>query len=541
MTSVPRPPLPLIRRSARSMSRRRRLSLASGMLAVALTAASCTTGGSSDVGGSGSSDKTFDVAVGIDLDTLDPPQMTTTTVANLVDYSVETLTKLAKNGQTVPGLATSWQLSGDNKTLTLQLRKGVKFQDGTPFNAKAVKFNLDRLLDPKVESPQRAPYESIASVQPVGESTVKLNLSHPDPALVAALSASSAGIISPKSINAPGNSYTNVTHPVGTGPYSFVSYQQGDSVHFKKFDGYWGPKPYYENVVFHIVPEAATRESLVLSGQDEMAVLPPVADLQQLQQGDDTNVLMAPSDRTIFMAFKTPGNTFDDPTVRQAINYAVNKQAIIKNVLFGAAEPMTAPVAPSVEGYCKVGSYPFDPKKAEAMLAKAGVKKVSITVGTPTGRYLQDKEATDAIAGNLRDVGLKVQIRTMDWASYLGAVDVPASQQPFDMHLLGWAPAFLDASQQMLQFRTDQAPPAGLATSMYSNKKVDALSNAANTEMNSQQRNADFCKAWKTVWNDAPWLFLWVQKYPIVYSSDVTGVSYLPNEKFNAVYAKPAS
>jgi len=540
MTS-PRPALPLTRRGSRSTSRRRRLSLASGMLAVALTAASCTTGGSSDVGGSGSSDKTFDVAVGIDLDTLDPPQMTTTTVANLVDYSVETLTKLAKNGQTVPGLATSWDLSGDDKTLTLQLRKGVKFQDGTPFDAKAVKFNLDRLLDPKVESPQRAPYESISSVDTIGDSTVKLNLSHPDPALVSALSASSAGIISPKSINAPGNSYTNVTHPVGTGPYSFVSYQQGDSVHFKKFDDYWGPKPYYENVVFHIVPEAATRESLVLSGQDEMAVLPPVADLQQLQQSDDTNVLMAPSDRTIFMAFKTPGDTFNDPTVRQAINYAVNKQAIIQNILFGAAEPMTAPVAPSVEGYCNVGSYPFDPKKAEAMLSKAGVKKVTITVGTPTGRYLQDKEATDAIAGNLRDVGLKVQIRTMDWASYLGAVDVPASQQPFDMHLLGWAPAFLDASQQMLQFRTDQAPPNGLATSLYSNKQVDALSNAANTEMNSQQRNADFCKAWKTIWNDAPWLFLWVQKYPIVYSSDVTGVSYLPNEKFNAVYAKPAS
>jgi peptide/nickel transport system substrate-binding protein len=252
-------------------------------------------------------------------------------------------------------------------------------------------------------------------------------------------------------------------------------------------------------------------------------------------------VLMAPSDRTIFMAFKTPGATFDDPTVRQAINYAVNKQAIIQNILFGAAEPMTAPVAPSIEGYCHVGSYPFDPKKAEKMLAQAGVTKVTITVGTPTGRYLQDKEATDAIAGNLRDVGLNVQIRTMDWASYLGAVDVPANQQPFDMHLLGWAPAFLDASQQMLQFRSDQAPPNGLATSLYSNKKVDALSNAASTELNAQQRQADYCQAWKTIWNDAPWLFLWVQKYPIVYSSDVTGVSYLPNEKFNAVYAKPAS
>jgi peptide/nickel transport system substrate-binding protein len=107
------------------------------------------------------------------------------------------------------------------------------------------------------------------------------------------------------------------------------------------------------------------------------------------------------------------------------------------------------------------------------------------------------------------------------------------------MHLLGWAPAFLDSSQQMLQFRTDQVPPNGLATSLYSNKKVDALSSSASTELDAQQRQQDYCQAWRTIWNDAPWLFLWVQKYPIVYSSDVTGVSYLPNEKFDAVYAEP--
>jgi peptide/nickel transport system substrate-binding protein len=490
------------------------------------------------VGASGS-DNTFDIAIGIDLDTVDPPQMTTTTVANVVDYSVETLTKLDKSGKTVPGLATSWDLSGDGKTMTLHLRKGVTFSDGTPFDADAVKFNLDRLLDPKVESPQRAPYTSISSVDTVDDSTVRLNLSHPDPALPSALSASTSGLISPKSVDQDGNSYKNIVHPVGTGPYEFVKYQQGDQVLFTKNADYWGKKPHYQKVVFHIVPEAATRESLVRAGQDDMAVLPPVADLQQLRQSADTDVLLAPSDRTIFIAMQTPNPALDNPQVRQALNYAVNKQAIIKNVLFGAAEPMTAPVAPSVDGYCNVGQYPYDPKKAKQMLADAGAGNLSLTLGTPTGRYLQDKEATDAIAGNLRDVGVDVQVRTMDWASYLEATDVPMKQQKFDAHVLGWAPAFLDSSQQMLQFRSDQIPPNGLATSLYSNKKVDALSNAATTELNAQKRRSDYCQAWKTVWKDAPWLFLWVQKYPIVYSSDVAGVSYLPNEKFNAVYAHP--
>lgn len=534
MTSVPRSS----RRSRRSMTRSRQLGLAGAALALSVTVASCTTGGSGDVGGT-SSDQTFDIAIGIDLDTLDPPQMTTTTVANVVDYSVETLTKLDKSGRTVPGLATSWNLSEDGRSMTLQLRDGVTFQDGTPFDAEAVKFNIDRLLDPKVESPQRAPYESIDSVDMVDDSTVRFNLSRPDPALPSALSASTSGLISPESVDKQGNSYTNIVHPVGTGPYSFVSYQQGDQVQFKRYDQYWGPKPHYQNVTFRIVPEAATRESLVLAGQADMAVLPPVADLEQLQQSDETDVLLAPSDRTIFIAFQTTGDKLDDPRVRQALNYAVNKQAIIDNILFGAAEQMTAPVAPSVDGYCQVGEYEYDPQKARQMLAEAGAQNLSVSLGTPTGRYLQDKEATDAISGNLREVGVDAQVRTMDWASYLAAVNVPESQQKFDMHVLGWAPAFLDSSQQMLQFRTDQNPPNGLASSLYSNEQVDQLSSSASTELNTQQRQADYCEAWKTIWNDAPWLFLWVQKYPIVYSSDVTGVSSLPNEKFDAVYAEP--
>jgi peptide/nickel transport system substrate-binding protein len=505
-----------------------------------VAAASCTTGGSSDVGGS-SSDPTFDIAIGIELDTLDPPQQTTTTVSNVIDYSVETLTELDRSGRTVPGLATSWEVSDGGRTMTLKLRQGVTFQDGAPFDAEAVKFNLDRLLDPKVESPQRAPYTSITGVEVVDDSTVRLNLSRPDPALPSALSATSSALVSPESVDKHGNSYQNIVHPVGTGPYTFVSYQQGDQVAFKKYDDYWGRKPHYERVVFRIVPEAATRESLVLAGQADMAVLPPVADLEQLRQGDDTDVLMAPSDRTIFIAFQTTSSKLDDPAVRQALNYAVNKQAIIENVLFGAAQAMNAPVAPSVDGHCPAGDYSYDPQKAKQMLAEAGAQNLSLTLGTPTGRYLQDKQATDAIAGNLRDVGVDVQVRTMDWASYLAGVNVPASQQTFDMHVLGWAPAFLDSSQQMLQFRSDQIPPNGLATSLYSSDRVDALSAAASTELDAQERQQDYCQAWQTIWDDAPWLFLWVQKYPIVYSSDVTGVSYLPNEKFDVVYAQPKS
>lgn len=520
----------------------RRTILGTFILVIALAASSCTTGRTGNVGAGGDSgDKTFDIAIGIDLDTLDPAQMTTTTVANVVDYSVETLTKLDKKGKTRPALAKSWDVSDDGRTVTFNLREGVTFQDGTQLNAEAVKFSLERLLDPKVEAPQRAPYETIEKVDAVDDMTIELQLGRPTPALPSALSATTSAIVSPESVNKEGNSYGNIVHPVGTGPYSFISYQKGDRVVFERNDDYWGPKPHYERVVFRIAPEAATRESMLRAGQAEMIMLPPVPDLEALQKAPDTDVLMAPSDRTIFLAMQTPKPPLDDPRVRQALNYAVNKEAIIENILFGGAEPMDAPVAPIIEGYCSVGSYEYNPKKAKQLLAEAGVRDLSVTLGTPTGRYLQDRQFADAIAGNLRDVGVDAQLRTMDWASYLSGINVPLKQQKFDMHVLGWAPSFPDASQQMLVFRSDQRPPNGLATAHYSNKKVDSLVARADQELDAEKRRQLYCDAWKIIWKEAPWIFLWVQKFPIAYSSDVTGISYLPNEKFDAVYARPAN
>jgi peptide/nickel transport system substrate-binding protein len=505
------------------------------LLTAVLLATSCTTGGGQP--GARNPDSTFDIAIGIDLDTVDPVQLTTTTVANVVDYSVETLTRLNKDSKIEPGLASSWNSSEDGRTLTMQLRPGVTFQDGTKFDAKAVKYSLDRLLDPEVKSPLRAAYSTIEKVDAVDDLTVRLNLSRPDPVLPAALSYTTAGIVSPASERKSGNSYKNIVHPVGTGPYSFKTFQKGNRATFERYDGYWGRKPQFRSVVFHIIPEAATRESLLRAGQAEMIVLPPVSDLTALHQSPDIDVLRAPGNRTIFVSLKTTKAPLDNPQVRQALNYAIDKRAMAGKVLFGAVDVMNAPMAASNTGYCPVGAYDYNPQKAKQLLDQAGVRNLSVTLGSPTGRYLQDKQAADAIAGNLRDVGVQAQVRTMDWASYLGAINVPANEQKFDMHVLGWAPSFPDASQQMLQFQTDQHPPAGLATSFYSNKKVDSLVKQAGAELDAQKRNQLYCEASKTVWNDAPWIFLWVQKYPIAYASDVKNISSLPNEKFDAIYA----
>jgi peptide/nickel transport system substrate-binding protein len=483
----------------------------------------------------------FSIAVGIDPDTFDPAGQTTTTVQNIVDYVVETLVTVDDEGTVGPRLAETFETSEDGLTVTLGLVEGAQFHDGTPFNAEAVTFNLERILDPALTVPLGSPYEVIQSVTAVDESTVEITLTRPSPGFLSALSVTTAAMISPASVETGGNTNLNYQNPVGTGPYTFDSYTAGETVTVQKFADYWGEEPHYDTVNFRIVPEAATRESLLLAGQVDMIILPPVSDIEALQNNDDVEVLLAPSDRTIFIALDNNDPVLSNPQVRQALNYAVDKQTIVESVLFGAAEVMDAPMAPSLFGYCETGSYDYDPDRARQLLAEAGAEGATLDLLTPSGRYVQDAQAAEAIAGYLREVGLTVNVTTSDFPSFLSRVNAPPSPETVDMHLLGWAPAYLDADFQMQMFRQATHPPAGLGTAFYTNPQVEEILAQADVEIDQDTREQLYCDASEIIWDDAPWIFLWTQSFPIVHSTDVEGIGSTPTEKFDAIYARPAS
>lgn len=522
-----------------------RIRLLAAFAALGVLVSACTVSDpeapSSGNGGKGGADAAFSIAVGIDPDTFDPAGQTTTTVQNMVDYMVETLTTVDDKGEVQGKLAETFKTSEDGLTVTLRLRKGVTFQDGTPFNADAVVFNLKRITSPDIKVPLGSPYKVISNVTALDENTVAITLTRPSPGFLSALSVTTAGMISPASVTANGNTNVKYQKPVGTGPYVFGEYIAGENFSVIRYADYWGKKPYYGTVNFRIVPEAATRESLLLSGQVDMIILPPVSDLKSLQSNKDVTTLVAPSDRTIFIAMNFQDPTLSNKQVRQALNYAVDKQAIVKNVLFGAGQVLDAPMAPSLFGYCKTGSYEYDPAKAKKMLADAGAAGAALDLLTPSGRYVQDAQAAEAIAGYLRDVGLTVNVSTSDFPSFLARVNAPNSENTVDMHLLGWAPAYLDADFQMQMFRKATHPPAGLATSFYTNPQVEQILAKADIELDQNVRAQLYCDASKIIWDDAPWIFLWTQSFPIVYSSDVTGIDSTPTEKFDAIYARPAS
>ncbi len=494
------------------------------------------------VAGVAMAQETFRIAIGVDADSLDPVQGTTTTIDNIVDYMAQTLMGIDETGALVPQLATEWSTSADGLTMDLTLREGVVFHDGTPLTADVVVWNFERLLDTAVNVPRRGPYAPIESAEAVDDLHVRLHLSQPAPYMPGALTQTTAAIISPASVDLDGNSYENITNLVGTGPYTFESRSFGERIVVSRFDDYWGELPFYEQVIFQVVPEATTRESLLLSGQVDMIILPPASDIPALEANPAVEVVFGPSNRTIFIVINTTKPGLDDPRVRQALNYAVDKQAIVDGILFGAADVMDAPMAESLFGYESMGTYEYDPDRARELLAEAGIEPGELVLDfmAPTGRYVQDFPAAQAIANYLSDVGVTANVRTMDWPTYVGTMTQPVDENETNLHLLGWAPAFMDASQQMLQFQQSQHPPAGLATSFYTNPEAEELIAQANATVDEAQRADLYAQASRVIWDDAPWIFLWVQRFPMVHASDVTNISGLPNEKFYALYAHPA-
>lgn len=518
------------------------------LVAVGLFAAAC--GGNSNGGSSASGAKhggTLTAAIGIDPDTLDPAAQTTTTSEQVVDMMAETLVGLDKDGKVVPLLATSWTAASDGMSYTFTLRSGVKFSDGTDFNAQAVKTSLDRLNSPDTFKAQPGVLKAIGSVDAVDATHVKITMKSQLAAFVQAMTQTTAAIISPASLNVAPNTPKQVQQPVGTGPYKFKERVNGDHITMVRNDSYWGTKPSYDSQVYKIVPDATSREALVKAGQADVIMLPPANDLPALRSNSDVKVIMGPSDRTIQIVINTqdPVNTaLQKPEVRQALNYAVDKNAIIKNVLFGAGQPLDAPMAKSLAGYCSTGSYNYDPAKAKQLLQANGAAGMSVRLYAPTGRYVQDFQVAQAVAGYLRDAGLKVDgPSTSDWPTYVAGIilTTPAKQaEKTDLHLLGWAPGYLDAGQQFEQFYSLRMAPHGLESSYYQNSTVDNLITKSDAEPNQATREQEQCQAAKQIWSDAPWIFLFNQSLPLVTTAKVTGVYGIPNEKFNTTWASPA-
>jgi peptide/nickel transport system substrate-binding protein len=487
------------------------------------------------------------LAIDQDPDTLDPAGQTNPTSSSIVEHIAETLVRLQPDGTIAPWLARKFTQSTDGKTWTFELRPDVEFHDGSQLDAEAAAMSLNRFLDPQLRVSMRAPFDNnlVANISAVDPMTLRVVLKDRSRLFLQKLAATELAIVSPAHARGFRDSFNE--DPIGTGPYRFKERRKGESVVLERFDRYWGKRAGYPAIQFRIVPEVATRESLLLANQVELIIQPPLSDLPSLRSNAGLKVVQTATARSTFIAMDLtlPGGTpLAIKKVRQALNYAVDRDGIIRNVLFGAATPLDAPMASTLVGYSRIGGYGYDLSHARQLLVEGGTPGLSLRMLYPTGRSQQEAVAAQlaqAVAGNLHDAGVEVELVGSDWATFLSTINVPEDKGIAHMHLFGWSPALLDASQQMTQFVRTQWPPAGLATSHYWNPKVDLLVSEGLREPDDQTRLNDYAEAQRIVWDDAPWIFLWSPGFLLVHSSRISGVTTLPTEKFSVASAEPSA
>ncbi len=475
------------------------------------------------------------IAIGAQPESLDPIQMASAPAATVGEHIHQPLIYMGADGTLKPSLVESWKASEDGLSWTLNLRKGVKFHDGTPFNAQAVKVNLDRFLDPDSKAPYRFLLSEITGIEAVDDHTVRLTMNRPFAPITAHLSHSFIGMLSPKSLEGlEKGKATDVI--VGTGPFKVAKWVRGEHIVLEANPDYWGGVPKIKKLTFKFVPEDAARVVMLETGEAHAIMRVPPMDAQRLDSNPNIDVVKASSVRVIYIGFNAQAEPFNNPKVRQAMNHAVDKEALIKTILGGVGEVSTAPVVPSVFGYTKAGPYEYNPEKAKKLLAEAGYPDgFKAVFHHPTGRYLMDSTIAEAVQAMVKEVGIELELQTMEWATYLGFVRKPVEEAQHKMYMLGWGCVTLDADYGLYALlHSSQWPMGGWNVSYYKNDKVDELLQTARVTPDRKDRDGMYKEAIQLIWNDAPWLYLHNEGQINAVRSNVKGLIHHPLENIFA-------
>jgi len=435
-----------------------------------------------------------------------------------------------------PALATDWTISDDGLTYTFNLREGVTFHDGTPFNAEAVKFNFDRMLDedhPYYDTgpfPLSFNFSAVDSVNVLDEHTVEFVLTEPFAPFLSNLAYPTGLIVSPQGVMDNVDDYGR--NPSGTGPYRFVEWQSNTRVVVEANPDYWDGAPALEAVVFRPITDANTRVAEMLSGGIDVMVEVPPDNVGQFEADSAFEVYEQAGPHVWYVMLNAQYGPFADKLVRQAANYAVNKDALVNDVLQGTATVSDSPIAPAFNwAYNEdLEPYPYDPDMAEQLLSEAGVDNPEVTFYVTEGGsgMLDPITMGTAIQADLEAVGFDVTIETYEWNTFLGIVN-PGLGEDVDMAEMAWMTNDPDVLP-FLTLRTNAWPDAGgFNSSYYSNAEVDELLEAARVETDIAARGDLYKQMQEIVYEDAPWIFVANWQQNAVTTEAVQGFSLQPS------------
>ncbi|WP_338722724.1 ABC transporter substrate-binding protein [Devosia sp. XK-2] len=435
-----------------------------------------------------------------------------------------------------PALATDWTISDDGLEYTFNLREGVSFHDGTPFNAEAVKFNFDRMLDETHPFADTGPFplsfffSSVDKVEVIDDLTVKFTLSEPYAPFMSNLASPTGLIVSPAAVEQFGADYGR--NPVGTGPFKFEEWQSNTSVVASRNQDYWGGAPALEAAIFRPITDANTRVAEMLSGGIDVLLETPPDNVAQFRDDANYQVVEAVGPHVWYVMLNAKEGPFADVRVRQAVNYAVNKESLVNDVLQGTAEVSAGPIPPAFNWAYneEIDPYPYDPEMAKQLLAEAGAEGASLTFLVTEGGsgMLDPVPMGTAIQADLAAVGLDVEIQTYEWNTFLSEVN-PGLEGKADMAEMAWMTSDPD-TLPFLTLRTAAWPEeGGFNSSYYSNPEVDELLDAARVSTDQEERAALYKKVQEIAHEDAAWLFVANWKQNAVVTSAVENFELQPD------------
>jgi peptide/nickel transport system substrate-binding protein len=416
-----------------------------------------------------------------------------------------------------PGLATAWQVSGDGLRWTFDLRPGVTFHDGLPLDAAAVVFSFDRVIDPRHPSYVRGDdglywrslLKDVRRVTAIDPARVQIEVAHPYAPLLGELAM--FPIVSPAAVRRWGDAFNQ--HPIGTGAFAFESWDPGDQVVVKRFDGYWGGPPRLERIVFRVVLDARQRLIDLQSGSVDLAagILPDEQSFVELHP--DLQLHHTPSNAVSYLAFNTGHPPFDDPRVRRAINHAINKVPIVKLGYQGRAVAAEGPLPPGDWAYHRPAArYPYDPALARRLLGEAAAAGVfdprrvyTLYAPTTPRAYLsQPARVARYLQAELREVGVTTELILQPITEHITST----SRGDHDLALIGWIGDTGDPDNFLyVLLHSDNAVPGPAQNiAFYKNPTVDALLIAAQAASDKPTRAALYAEVQDRFAEDAPWV-----------------------------------
>jgi peptide/nickel transport system substrate-binding protein len=411
---------------------------------------------------------------GIDVIVLSPDRF-------LMDHIGDTLLRWEKPGQLGPGLATAWR-NIDPLTWELKLRQGVKFHNGEPFDAAVVKFSYDTMLAPDLKSPSKTNHAFVKSIEVVDDFTVRVHTREPFPITPNQLTF--LHMLPPKYIGSVGlDGYRR--KPVGTGPYRLVEHVPDTRIVLERVDGHWlGPQP-IKTIVYRPIKEEATRVGALLAGEIDLALDVPPELIPTVTASRRAKVKTVSSARVFIMGMSNldPSLPTAKAGVREAINYAIDREALSK-ALYAGTSPPAAWMNPDTFGANPaLKPVPHDVARAKRLLAEAGYPNgFEVVLDSPDGRYLKDRELSEAMAGQLREVGIRTTVKLQEWGLHTRRI---FSHQTSPLFLFGWADSKGDPeSHNRFVLKT------GGSWSQFTDAKLDDLITRIDSEMDRDKREA---------------------------------------------------